>query len=133
MDFDVPDIKNFTFFVVHTLSCLKWVLSSHTLIWNCPKTSVYSPFPLDLCILTSPIRLVLFHALSCISEFSENAPLILVIIFRDFTMFQYWSDSPQVKRNLLSSIANLTHKSIHELSNDLLGEILGNSEILEKT
>ena len=77
--------------------------------------------------------MVLFHALSCISEFSENAPLILVIIFRDFTMFQYWSDSPQVKRNLLSSIANLTHKPIHELSNDLLGEILGNSEILEKT
>ena len=133
MDVDVPDMKNSTFFVVHTLSCLKWVLSSHMLTWNCPKTSVYSPFPLDLCILTSPIHLVLFPALSCITEFSENAPLILVIIFRDFTMFQYWSDSPQVKRNLLSTIANLTYELSRELPNDLLGRILGNSEILEKT
>ena len=31
---------------------------------------------------------------------------ILVILFWSFTIFKYRSDSPQVKRNLISSIAN---------------------------
>ena len=44
---------------------------------------------------------------------------ILVIIFWNFTMFQYRSKSPQVKRNLLSSITNLVYKLPHELLNEL--------------
>ena len=35
---------------------------------------------------------------------------ILVIIFWDFTIFYYRSDSPQVKGNLISLIANLVYK-----------------------
>ena len=35
------------------------------------------------------------------------APTILVIIYWNFTIFQYRSDSPQVKGNFISSIANL--------------------------
>ena len=35
------------------------------------------------------------------------APTILVVIYWNFTIFQYRSDSPQVKGNFISSIANL--------------------------
>ena len=34
-------------------------------------------------------------------------------------MFQYRSDLPQVKRNLISNISNLVHKLSGKLSNDL--------------
>ena len=44
---------------------------------------------------------------------------ILVIIFWNFTIFQYRSDSPQAKRNLISSMANLVYDFPHELPNDL--------------
>ena len=44
---------------------------------------------------------------------------ILIIIFWNFTILQYRSDSPQVKRNLISSIANLVYELPHELPNDL--------------
>ena len=37
----------------------------------------------------------------------ENFQTILVIIFWNFTMFQYRSNSPQVKRNVIPSIPNL--------------------------
>ena len=42
-------------------------------------------------------------------------------------------DSPQVKRNLIISIANLVHQLPQELPNDLRLRILGNKEILEKS
>ena len=49
--------------------------------------------------------------------FTEST--ILVIIFWNFAMFQYRSDSPQAKRNLIFSIANLLYELPHELPNDL--------------
>ena len=51
---------------------------------------------------------------------------ILVILFSSFTM----CDSPQVKRNVISSIANLVYELPHELPNDLRLRVLGNKEIL---
>ena len=55
---------------------------------------------------------------------------ILVIIFWNFTMIQYRSDYPQVKRNVISSIANLVYQLPHDSPNDLRPRILGNKEIL---
>ena len=52
---------------------------------------------------------------SHIHEMSQNLPAILVIIFWNFTMFQYRSKSPQVKQYLVSSMVNL----VYELPNDL--------------
>ena len=46
-------------------------------------------------------------------------PTILAIIFWNFTMFQYRSDLPKVKRNLISNIAKLVCQLPHELPNDL--------------
>ena len=51
---------------------------------------------------------------------------ILVIIFWNFTIFQYRSNSPQVKGNLISSIANLVYELPHELPNDLKLRIFRN-------
>ena len=51
---------------------------------------------------------------------------ILVIIFWNLTIFYYRFDSPQVKRNLISSAANLVYELPHELPNDLTLRILGN-------
>ena len=47
-------------------------------------------------------------------------------------MFQYRSDQPQVKRNVIPSIANLVQELPHELPNDLRVRISGNIEILGK-
>ena len=58
---------------------------------------------------------------------------IVVIIFWNFTIFQYTSDSPQVKRNLISSIANFVYKLPHELLNNLRRRILRKQEVLEKS
>ena len=58
---------------------------------------------------------------------------ILVIIFQNLTMFQYRPDSPQVKRNVISCIANLVYELPHELPNDLRLKTLGNKEILRKS
>ena len=44
---------------------------------------------------------------------------IFVIIFWNFAVFQYRSDSSQVKRNLLSGITNLIYELSHDLPNDL--------------
>ena len=52
--------------------------------------------------------------------------------FWNFTIFQYRSDSPQVKGNLILSIANLLYELSHELPNNLRLRILRNQEILEK-
>ena len=54
------------------------------------------------------------------------ANTVLVIIYWNFTVFQYRSDLPQVKRNLISGIANLVNEFPHELPNDLRLTILGN-------
>ena len=66
-------------------------------------------------------------------EQKENFQIILVIIFCNFTIFQYRSDSPQVKGNLVSSIANLVCELPHELPNDLRFRMSENQEILEKS
>ena len=41
------------------------------------------------------------------------------IIFWKFTMFQYRSDSPQIKQNLISSIANFAYVLTQELPDNL--------------
>ena len=58
-------------------------------------------------------------------EQEENSQAMLVLIFWNFTILQYKSDSPQVQGNLIPSIANLVYKLSHELLNDLrkLGNI----------
>ena len=56
----------------------------------------------------------------------EISPTILVIIFWNFTIFQYISNSPKIKRNLICSIANLVYELPHELPNDLKLRILWN-------
>ena len=43
------------------------------------------------------------------------------------------SDSPQVKGNLISSLANLAFELPHELPNNLKLRILENQEILQKS
>ena len=43
----------------------------------------------------------------------------MVIIFWNFTMFYYRLDEPQVKRNVISSKANLVYELPHKLPNDL--------------
>ena len=67
------------------------------------------------------------------SEQKENLQTILVIIFWNFTIFLYRSDSPQVKRYLISSIASLVHELTHEFPNDLRLRISVNQEILGKS
>ena len=57
---------------------------------------------------------------------------ISFIIFENFAKFQYSFHSPQVKRNLISSIRNFIYKLPHKLLNDLRLGILGNKEILRK-
>ena len=59
--------------------------------------------------------------LSCCSS-----PTILVIIFWNVTIFEYRSNSSQIKWNLISSIANLVYELLHELPNDLRLGILWN-------
>ena len=54
----------------------------------------------------------------------RNRATILVIIFWNF-LFWYRSDLPQVKRNFISSTANLVYELPQELPNDLRFGILG--------
>ena len=58
---------------------------------------------------------------------------ILVIIFWNLTMFQYRSDSVQVKQNVISSIAKVVYDLPHELPKELRLRILGNKEMLGKS
>ena len=76
-----------------------------------------------------------YFQLSRILDVQSNIRLstILVIIFWNFTMFQYRSDSAQVKRNVISSIKILVYELPHDLLNDLTLRILGNKEILVKS
>ena len=48
------------------------------------------------------------------------------------TTFQYRLNSPQVKRNLISSIKNFVYKLSHKLQNNLRLRILENYKILGK-
>ena len=59
-------------------------------------------------------------------EEKENFQAVLVIIFWNFAIFYYKSDSPQIKGNLVSSIANLVYELPHELLHNLGLRILGN-------
>ena len=72
------------------------------------------------------------HHWKCRGE-KENLETFLVIIFLHCTIFWYRYDSPQVKQNLIFSIANLKYKLPHELPNDLRFRILGYYKILEKS
>ena len=49
----------------------------------------------------------------------EDISTIQGIIFGNFTVFQYRSDLPQVKLNLIFSITSLVYELPHELLNDL--------------
>ena len=57
---------------------------------------------------------------------------ILAIIFWQFIVFPLKFDSPQVKRNLISSIIKVLYEFSHELQNDLKLRVLGNYQILGK-
>ena len=54
-------------------------------------------------------------------------------MFWNFRIFTYRSDSPQINRKLMSSIANLAYKLPHELLNNLRLRILGNEKMIEKS
>ena len=55
-------------------------------------------------------------------------PTILVIIYWNFTVFQYRFDSPNIKRTLISSIANSVYELPHEVPNNKTQDLrkLGN-------
>ena len=43
----------------------------------------------------------------------------MMIIFKNFAMFQHMFDSQQVKQNLISNNRNFVYELSHKLSNDL--------------
>ena len=57
----------------------------------------------------------------------------MIIIFWNFTIFYYRSDSPLVKQNFISRVANLVYELPLEFLNDLRLRILGNQEIIENS
>ena len=61
----------------------------------------------------------------------QHVSTIMILIFWNFTIFQFRSDSPEVKQSLIFSIRNLIYKYPHELPNDLRLSILKNQEISE--
>ena len=67
----------------------------------------------------------LYHRQEC-REQREIFQTILIIIFCNFAVFKYRSDSPQVQENMISTITNLKYELSHELPNDLRLRILGN-------
>ena len=60
---------------------------------------------------------------------NKNFRTIMIIISWNFTIFHYKPNWPQVKRNLVSSIANLVYQMPCEFPNVLRLRILGNKEI----
>ena len=68
---------------------------------------------------------------SCQNENFVNTTIVAIIFWHPL-IIQPTSESPKVKRCLLSSITNLVHELPHDLPNDLRLRILGNQEILEK-
>ena len=75
-------------------------------------------------------------------KFSNNPGHNILELFNNLVQVQIatsktklglqYNKSPQVKRNLVSSITNLVHESSHELLNHLGLRILGNQEIFKK-
>ena len=63
---------------------------------------------------------------------NEIFQTFLAIILWHFLIISLRSELPQVKRYFISSIPNLVHELLHELSKDFRLRILGNEEILEK-
>ena len=49
----------------------------------------------------------------------DEATAILLIIFRNFTKFEYTFYSPKVKQNLISSTRNIIYELPFELPDDL--------------
>ena len=62
-------------------------------------------------------------------KFSDNPARNILELYN----FQYGSDSPQVKRNLISSITILVYELRHKLPNDLRLRILGNQKMFKKS
>ena len=115
----------------HNLTCsCYWLL--HSSVWH----GRFHPWCLFLTISnissyvnnSGPIPVHLKHAshISLGAERKCAVSVILVIIFRNFTMFQWRSGSPQVTQNLISSITNLVYQLSHELPNELRCRIFGN-------
>ena len=89
------------------LSDIFWCLWKIVSCYNyfCRKLPL-GPFQMFGRILNTPMHL-------------EVILTIMVIIFWNFLIIQYWSESPQVKRHLISSVTNLVRELPYELSNDL--------------
>ena len=68
-----------------------------------------------------------------ISHINHVLSSILVIKFWNFTVFWFRSNSPQVRRNIISIITNLAYELPHGLWNGLRLTILRNYEVLEKS
>ena len=58
-----------------------------------------------------------------------NFHTVMVIIFLNLAMFQQRPDWPQVKQNVICSIANLLYELRHKIPNELRLRILGSKEI----
>lgn len=57
---------------------------------------------------------------------------MLTVIIRQFTVFPFRFDSPQLNGDLISSIINFT-QTVHELPSDLRLRILQNKEMIAKS
>lgn len=64
--------------------------------------------------------------------FALSITTIPVLIFLHFLKISYRSESPQVKRHLISSVTNFAQELLHKLPNDLTIRILSNWKMLEK-
>ena len=58
---------------------------------------------------------------------------ILFKLFEIFTKYKYSLNSPQVKRNMISSVRNFTYQLLHEFLSGLRLRLQGNKEILGKS
>ena len=83
-------------------------------------TLVIGSFSIELTFLSQigTFSINLNHQWKC-REQNENFQTVLVIIYQNFTVFQYRSDSRQVERILISSTVNLVYELPHELPNNL--------------
>ena len=66
-------------------------------------------------------------------EQKQNFQRILVIVFWNFTIFEYKPDQPKVKQNVISSKRNLVYEVRHETPNDFAIRLLRKKEILGKS
>ena len=72
------------------------------------------------------------HRRMC-GEQKETFQTISVIIFWKVNMFKYKKDQAEIKRNVISSKANLVYELAHQLLNDLRLSMLGNKETFGKS